>query len=298
MSDLSIDFSRFCDRLKFHVSSDTILSDYLGNDYLWNSKFIRSKLCLAIGSYYQMEPDTVCDIAVVSELIHNASLIHDDIIDKDELRRSVPSVWKQHGKSNAILIGDLLIAKSFYIISNLKISDSSRVVAVKLLSETISSLVKGVFNEINEDYNNQLDVKNAYIEMISQKTGKLIQFSSECLLGSSKVDHATKSFISDALMNFACAYQISDDFNDQSLNNLSSDISNNRPNIFTLLKSENGDSQTEAIIALQNSFLNKANESLALIPGTLSSAILEVLSPYVSFNKEGSSMKFGQLLIK
>ena len=116
----------------------------------------------------------------------------------------------------------MLIAKSFNIISNLEISDSSKVVAVELLSETISALVKGVFHEINEDFKNQLDVNDAYIEMISQKTGKLIQFSSECLLGSSKVDHSTKSFISDALMNFACAYQISDDFNDQSLNNLSS----------------------------------------------------------------------------
>ena len=46
-----------------------------------------------------MEPETVCDIAVVSELIHNASLIHDDIIDGDEVRRNVPSIWKQHGKN-------------------------------------------------------------------------------------------------------------------------------------------------------------------------------------------------------
>lgn len=298
MSDLSIDFSRFCDRLKFHVSSDIILNDYLSSDYLWNSKFIRSKLCLAIGNYYQMEPETVCDIAVVSELIHNASLIHDDIIDRDELRRNVPSIWKQHGKNNAILLGDLLIAKSFNIISNLEISDSSKVVAVELLSETISALVKGVFHEINEDFENQLDVNDAYIEMISQKTGKLIQFSSECLLGPSNVDHATKSFLSDALMNFACAYQISDDFNDQNLNNAGSDISNNRPNIFTLLEPDNGESQTEVITVLQKSFLKKANKSLALVPTPLSSAILEVLSPYVSFSKEGNSMKFGELLIK
>ena len=298
MSDLSIDFSRFCDRLKFHVSSDFILNDYLSNDYLWNSKFIRSKLCLAIGNYYQMEPETVCDIAVVSELIHNASLIHDDIIDGDELRRNVPSIWKQHGKNNAILLGDLLIAKSFKIISDLEISDSSKVVAMDLLSGTISALVKGVFHEINEDFENKLDVKDAYIDMISQKTGKLIQFSSECLLGPSNVDQATKSFLSDALMNFACAYQISDDFNDQNINNAGSGILNNRPNIFTLLESDNGESQTEVITVLQKSFLKKANKSLALVPAPLSSAILEVLSPYVSFSKEGNSMKFGELLIK
>ena len=265
---------------------------------MWNSKFIRSKLCLAIGNYYQMEQETVCDIAVVSELIHNASLIHDDMIDGDELRRNVPSIWKQHGKNNAILLGDLLIAKSFNIISNLEISDSSKVVAVELLSETISALVKGVFHEINEDFKNQLDFNDAYIEMISQKTGKLIQFSSECLLGPSNVDHATKSFLSDALMNFACAYQISDDFNDQNLNNAGSDISNNRPNIFTLLEPDNGESQTEVIAVLQKSFLKKANKSLALVPTPLSSAILEVLSPYVSFSKEGNSMKIGELLIK
>ena len=298
MSDLSIDFSRFCDRLKFHVSSDFILNDYLSSDYLWNSKFIRSKLCLAIGNYYQMEPETVCDIAVVSELIHNASLIHDDIIDGDELRRNVPSIWKQHGKNNAILLGDLLIAKSFKIISDLEISDSSKVVAMDLLSETISALVQGVFHEINEDFENKLDVNDAYIDMISQKTGKLIQFSSECLLGPSNVDQATKSFLSDALMNFACAYQISDDFNDQNLNNSGSGILNNRSNIFTLLETDNGESQTEVITVLQKSFLKKANKSLALVPAPLSSAILEVLSPYVSFSKEGNSMKFGELLIK
>jgi hypothetical protein len=99
-------------------------------------------------------------------------------------------------------------------------------------------------------------------------------------------------------MNFACAYQISDDFNDQNLNNAGSDISNNRPNIFTLLEPDNGESQTEVIAVLQKSFLKKANKSLALVPTPLSSAILEVLSPYVSFSKEGNSMKFGELLIK
>ena len=298
MSEYSIDFSRFLNRLKFHISSDTLLHEYLNTDYLWNSKFVRSKLCLAIGDYYKMNPDTVCDIAVISELIHNASLIHDDIIDRDEIRRGYPSVWKKYGKNNAILLGDLLISKSFSIIPNLKISNQSKVIAVKLLSETIDSLVKGVFNEINENFNSQSNIKDAYIKMISQKTGKLIQFSSECLLGTTNADSQIRSSLSNALLNFACAYQISDDFHDKNHDNVGSDISNNRPNVFTLLREDNVDKEIGEIIKLQKSLLVNANESLALIPARLSFSIREVLSPYVSFCKGGNDIEFGELLTR
>jgi geranylgeranyl pyrophosphate synthase len=295
MPDNSIDFSRFCDRLKFHIDSSDLLKSHIDNDYFWNSKFIRGKLCLAIGSYYGINQNTVYDIAAATEFIHNASLIHDDIIDNDEIRRGELSICKKLGNNNAILLGDLLISMSYSLILNTNINDKSKVLATSLLSSTIDSLVRGVYIEINNDFDNDNNVLDSYINMITEKTGKLIQFSSKCLLSVSNIDPHTQNHICDSLLNFACAYQINDDFNDFSRDNLkkeiSSDISNSRPNIFSIVNNESTKLNVNEVHLMQRSFLDKANESLSHVPLELASIILSVLLPYVSVQKDETVFK-------
>ena len=76
------------------------------------------------------------------EYLHNASLVHDDIIDKEILRRNRQSVWKKFGTNIAICSGDFLLAKSFEFLTFLE-NKSSAIDCTRLLSNTIQELVKG-----------------------------------------------------------------------------------------------------------------------------------------------------------
>jgi geranylgeranyl diphosphate synthase type II len=78
-------------------------------------KRIRPVICLATGEAAGAEPETVLPAAAALELVHNFSLVHDDLpsLDDDELRRGRPSTWAQYGEAIAVLAGDALLTEAF-----------------------------------------------------------------------------------------------------------------------------------------------------------------------------------------
>lgn len=75
-------------------------------------KLIRPALVLLSADFLKEDLKDYVDLAVSAELIHISSLIHDDIIDKDDKRRGIPTVHKQYGQEAAILAGDALLSKA------------------------------------------------------------------------------------------------------------------------------------------------------------------------------------------
>jgi geranylgeranyl diphosphate synthase type I len=126
--------------------------------------------------------------AAVIELVHNFSLIHDDIQDDDTERRHRPTVWSIWGKPQAINAGDAM--HSLAHIAILRMEDRGVALekqqrAHRLLSETCLRLVEGQYLDIS--YENRFDIGvNDYVEMIDRKTAALIACSLEvgALLGS------------------------------------------------------------------------------------------------------------------
>jgi geranylgeranyl diphosphate synthase type II len=78
-------------------------------------KRIRPVICLATGQAAGAEPEQILPAAAALELVHNFSLVHDDLpsLDNDEVRRGRPSAWAQFGEADAILAGDALLAEAF-----------------------------------------------------------------------------------------------------------------------------------------------------------------------------------------
>ncbi|MBD2463227.1 solanesyl diphosphate synthase [Oscillatoria sp. FACHB-1407] len=112
-------------------------------------------------------------LAELTEMIHTASLVHDDIIDESELRRGVPTVHASFGNRVAVLAGDFLFAQASWYLANL---DNLEV--VKLLSEVIKDYAEGEIQQGLNRFDTNLSI-DAYLEKTYYKTASLIANSSK-----------------------------------------------------------------------------------------------------------------------
>jgi geranylgeranyl pyrophosphate synthase len=80
-----------------------------GNNIMGSGKMLRAQLTLFLSPANEIDEKTYLHAAAAVEIIHGASLLHDDVIDGGLLRRGAPTFWKKHGVNGAILLGDLLV---------------------------------------------------------------------------------------------------------------------------------------------------------------------------------------------
>ncbi|GAB9464856.1 Solanesyl diphosphate synthase [Globisporangium polare] len=117
-------------------------------------------------------------IAEITEMIHTASLLHDDVIDESDTRRGVPSVNKVFGAKLAILAGDFLLARSSVCLARLRSLE-----AVELMSTAIEHLVKGeVMQMKNADGRDGITPFEYYLRKNYYKTGSLMSNSCKAAL--------------------------------------------------------------------------------------------------------------------
>lgn len=110
----------------------------LYDDLFEGGKGFRSKLIQKIGDHLQLKPETIHLLGQSIEFIHNASLLHDDLIDRSELRRGKTTAWLKYTPEYAILAGDYLLAR---VIVNL--CSFGHIGLVKFTGQTISDLLEG-----------------------------------------------------------------------------------------------------------------------------------------------------------
>lgn len=123
-------------------------------------------------------PDFVVPAATAVELVHNFTLIHDDIMDQDELRRGMPAVHVKWGLSGAILAGDTLYSKAFHILSQARAEPARMVQCLTLMSVTCTEICEGQWMDIS--FEKRDDVSEAeYMEMVEKKTAILYAASAK-----------------------------------------------------------------------------------------------------------------------
>lgn len=111
--------------------------------------------------------------ATAIELIHNFSLIHDDIEDDDQFRHGRPTAWKEFGIAQAINAGDAMIAAAFYRLSDQAVSKDASSLYQRYLSKTLLDLTKGQARDIELQKTKMIN-SDAYWEVVDLKTGSLI----------------------------------------------------------------------------------------------------------------------------
>ena len=134
---------------------------------------LRSKLLLTIApnSPYSTQ------MCAIIELIHFASLLHDDVIDSAHLRRGKQSINAKYGDKNAIMLGDILYSKAFY-----EVAELSRITGTNLaqvISNAVYELSLGELDDVSLGESMNLD-SDKYIAMVGRKTGALIEASAVC----------------------------------------------------------------------------------------------------------------------
>lgn len=122
--------------------------------------------------------DDVLPAATAVELVHNFTLIHDDIMDQDGLRRGIPAVHVKWGLSGAILAGDTLYSKAFHILSQTRADAERMVQCLTLMSITCTEICEGQWMDIS--FEKRSDVSEAeYLEMVEKKTAILYASSAK-----------------------------------------------------------------------------------------------------------------------
>jgi len=120
--------------------------------------------------------DQLIHVAASIEVLHMATLIHDDIIDEAETRRGLPTVQSQFGAKYALYTGDYLFCVCFKILSKYATALST----VEFNTETVERVLIGELEQMNSRYNTDMTVKQ-YLRQISRKTAAL--FAMSCHMG-------------------------------------------------------------------------------------------------------------------
>jgi all-trans-nonaprenyl-diphosphate synthase len=147
-------------------------------------------------------------LAEITEMIHTASLVHDDVVDESDVRRGVPTVHSLFGNRIAVLAGDFLFAQSSWYLANLNNLD-----VVKLLSEVIMDLATGEIQQGLNRFNTDLSTET-YLQKSYYKTASLIANSSKAAGLISETSRETAEHLYNYGRHLGLSFQIVDDILD------------------------------------------------------------------------------------
>ncbi len=235
------------------LETDIQLPDLYKNQ-LFNLLFSSGKrmrpIFTVLGSYFgECSEDEVYNLAAIFELIHTASLIHDDIIDKADIRRGTQTLHIQNGVYNTLILGNYLVALSAEYISNFKFED------FYYDSFNLTDLCESEINQqaLLFNYNITFD---EYIYKTKNKTALLIAAS---LLGGAKLANADKKTLN-ILYNYAINLGISFQITDDILDFTQDKLHLGKPHGADLI---NGNITLPVIFALRNKTLSEKIKQLS-----------------------------------
>ena len=155
----------------------------------------------------------IIQAALALELTHTFTLIHDDIMDDDSLRRGVQTVHTKWDMPTGILAGDVLYARAFEFICLAKAHDNAKVRAVSMLARACADICEGQHMDMSFVHRNDVD-EYEYLEMVKKKTGVLYAAAAGigAILAGSTAHQAKALYLFG--LNTGIAFQIQDDLID------------------------------------------------------------------------------------
>ena len=168
-------------------------------------KKIRPLLTLLVSKMLNYKGNADVTLAVCIEFIHNATLLHDDVIDTGKIRRGKLSANQIWGNKVSVLVGDYLLSRAF----KLMVKNKS-LKLLEILSQTSLILARGQIQDVGNNQNVNLTEKK-YLSIIDAKTAELFRIS--CFLPTiiTDQDKKTQKIFNDFGFNFGMAFQLSDD---------------------------------------------------------------------------------------
>jgi geranylgeranyl pyrophosphate synthase len=172
---------------------------------------VRARLALHAGSCLSLTAKDAMTLAAACELLHNASLVHDDIHDRDTHRRGQPSVWYKFGDEIAICAGDLMLSASYLCLSQFgRVAKLPELFA--LMHARVASAVRGQCVDLKRPRRSVLSI-DEYKKIAVAKSGALLSLPTELALLAAGHSPALVQ-ARQAAESFAIGYQIYDDLQD------------------------------------------------------------------------------------
>jgi octaprenyl-diphosphate synthase len=195
-----------------------------------SGKMLRPGLLLLAGAGCGEVTDKHIRVAAIVEMIHNATLLHDDVIDEGQKRRGGPTVNSLSGNESAVLLGDFLLSKAFRMCAGLEPE------VVSTIALAAVRICTGELRQLTEGRNWQLS-EAEYIEVITEKSASL--FGCCCHLGGllSGASETVVRMLADFGLNVGIAFQITDDLLDiignesKTGKTLGSDVEKDKPTL-------------------------------------------------------------------
>ena len=178
-----------------------------------NGKMLRPLLLLLFSKLFNLHNKDNITLAAVIELIHMATLLHDDVLDNGNMRHNKTTVNVVWGNQSAILTGDFLYSRAFQLIGQLENQHKSQIFS--LIADTANIMVEGEMLQLSEKYNFAITEEN-YLKIINYKTAKLFAATVQ-LPSMTTATQFSNNNINNILnfgLNFGMFYQLLNDIED------------------------------------------------------------------------------------
>lgn len=200
------DLRRVCEIFDRELDCDVpIVNELCAHVRQFRGKMLRPALVLLAGKACGDVRDAHLCLAAVVEMVHMATLVHDDVLDEGDLRRGAETINHMEGNEAALLLGDYLLSHAFHLCSSLDSQFASRTIAA-----TAHVVCAGELQQVDQRGNLGLDV-DAYMDIIRKKTAWLTRAC--CLLGAHYAGADAPRTEEMALygLEIGVAFQITDD---------------------------------------------------------------------------------------
>ncbi|MEG0283664.1 MAG: polyprenyl synthetase family protein [Erysipelotrichales bacterium] len=156
-------------------SSEESFSTIIQKRFNENSKLIRPALCLIASEYNPKVKEKAINLAAAIEMMHVASLVHDDIIDQAKTRRNEPTINEEYDVGYAVICGDYLFSKSFQLIF-----ETQDLRGISKMGSNVTTMVFGEVEQYLEKYDENISIER-YFSIIEKKTASF--FATSLVMG-------------------------------------------------------------------------------------------------------------------
>jgi len=187
------------------VSLATEVSTYLVNS---GGKRIRPLICILIAKTLGYKGNKLTQLASSIELLHTATLIHDDVVDESSSRRGKESIHKKWDNAHGVLVGDFVYSKAFQLMARLR---NPKI--IKILADSTNIISEGEVLQLSLK-NKAIISEKDYFEIIGRKTAELFKAASQSAAVLSGASNEVIKTAGDFAYSLGIAFQIQDDLLD------------------------------------------------------------------------------------
>ena len=187
------------------ISLATEVSTYLVNS---GGKRIRPLICILIAKALGYKGNKLTQLASSIELLHTATLIHDDVVDESSSRRGRESIHKKWDNAHGVLVGDFVYSKAFQLMAGLR---NPKI--IKILADSTNIISEGEVLQLSLK-NKAIISEKDYFEIIGRKTAELFKAASQSAAVLSGASNEVVKTAGDFAYSLGIAFQIQDDLLD------------------------------------------------------------------------------------